>query len=471
MVGADVNAIPAWSHATGLGVKVAVIDGGFDPTHPDLLQEPGIDPIDDDTDASPTEGQDSPAHGTAVAGLASAIGNNELGVAGVAWQSSVIPVRLVGGGGTLADSYDAFALSVDQGAAVINNSWGYRTEDCAGIGSNPTMTDAISYAEEVGRGGLGTSVTFSMGNMACHNQAQPLLGHPASIGVGAINRRGNLHSYSNTGFDTDIVAPSTGLRTTDITGPVGMNGLGEDYTDAMGGTSGSCPLVSGVIALMYEANPRLTAAEVRQILCTTADRVNPDVALYDVTGWSDTYGCGRVDAGAAVAAVVNTAPDAPVFLTPEEGEAVEAGEFTLRWTVREDPDGEVLGFDLELRPLTLEAPGDDDDDSAEEAPEPAPLLYEDLTNPERRPRASDLPVGSWEAQVWARDAWGRGEGSALLFLEVLPAPAEEELISNEEEGEDAGQGCSCSDSSPAIIALLLGLPLPGLARRRRFHRE
>ena len=475
--GWDINAIPAWTLATGLGVKVAVLDGGVDTEHPDLDNGPGLDLVDGDSDPNPGPEQDSPAHGTAVAGLAAALGNNGIGVAGVAWEASIIPVRLLGGPTPMTASYEAFTFSVDQGAAVINNSWGYRVEDCADIPSNSILTDAIDYAEQVGRDGLGTSVTFSMGNMGCHDQEQPQLGHPASIGVGAFSKAGQLHGYSNTGVDTDIVGPSESLRTTDILGSTGMNGLGADYTDHMGGTSGSCPIVSGVIALMYSANPRLTAADVREVLCATADRVNTEEASYDQSGWSELYGCGRVDAGAAVAAVANVAPEAPVFLSPEASEELPVEDLTLRWTVPEDLDGETLRYDLVLRPIELSAGEDDgdDDDSAEEAELPDPLFYEGLTEPQRSPRAADLLPGIWEAQVWAVDRWGRGPASAVLTLTVLPSPEEEDELPEEpttpDDPDDNG-GCSCGTAvgDPAHPVLLLLIALPFLGRRRTSRR-
>jgi len=473
MAGADVHAVPAWEYATGAGILAAVIDGGVDPTQPDLLQDIGIDVIDDDNDASPLLSTSSPAHGTAVSGLIGAIGNNGIGVAGVAWQATILPVRLLGGDSNISDTYDAFALSTDRGAAVINNSWGYKVEDCADVSPSQTINEALDYAHLTGRGGLGTSITFSMGNESCHNQVQPILAHPASIGVGAINKAGNLHGYSNTGSDTDIVAPSTGLRTTDIVGPEGMNGLTEDYTNSMGGTSGACPLVSGVIALMYDANPRLRADEVQEVLCLTADRVNHEAAQYNELGWSDTYGCGRVDAAAAVAAVYNRAPEAPLLLQPEEGSTLSADEVIASWEHAVDADEDPLRYRLLFRAQTPEAEGDDDDsagdddDSATSEPEPPEdVSFDNLRNSWWPLDRDDLSPGIWEVQVWASDAWGLGAGSAIHSFEVVaaepPAPDAEDPPEDEE-----GAGCSCTSEGQAALTLLPLLLCPLGFRRRR----
>ena len=466
MAGVDVNAVPAWEYSTGFGVLAAVIDGGVDPTQPDLLQEEGIDVIDDDNDATPSLSSNSPAHGTAVSGLIAAIGNNEIGVAGVAWEATILPVRMLGGESSLSNTYDAFALSTDRGADIINNSWGYRVDNCGNVSPSQTIDEALNYAHETGRNGLGTSITFSMGNESCHNQVQPILSHPATIGVGAINKAGALHGYSNTGSNTDIVAPSTGLRTTDIVGPEGMNGLTEDYTDSMGGTSGSCPLVSGVIALMYAANPRLRAEEVQEVLCLTADRVNHDDAQYNDFGWSDTYGCGRVDAAAAVSAVYNRAPTAPLLVGPPDGSVLSQDEVRAQWEAAEDLDEDPLTYTLVFRALTPSESDGDDDDSAAGGEFPPDVQFDSLRDTEWHLPSDKLSPGLWEVQVWAEDAWGVGAGSVAHSFEVTPydpAPTETaffDLVDAE------AKACSCSTTDSPALAALFFLGLPVLRRRR-----
>ncbi len=377
--GIDVHAVPAWDFHRGAGVVVAVLDSGVEVGHPDLDLVPGIDILDDDEDASPDEGEDGNPHGTAVSGLIAAIGNNELGVAGVAWEAQILPVRLIGGPTTLGDHWDSFAIPTDRGAAVLNNSWGFASADpeepCGPGPDGPGITDPVEYARTEGRGGLGASVVFSMGNGSCDYREQPILEQPGVIAVGAVSDRGTKWNYSNVGSDLDIVAPSGSayaggekLRSTDLLGDRGMGPLSgdHDYTDAMAGTSGSAPLVSGVIALMYGANPRLSEAEVREVLCLTADRIQLVDAEYDASGWSDRYGCGNVDAAAAVAAVYNLGPpDPPVILAPLEQQEV-SGELVVSWLPAADPDDDPVSYRLELFFSDGGLLSDDDDSAQDE---------------------------------------------------------------------------------------------------------
>ena len=112
---------------------------------------------------------------------------------------------------------------------------------------------------------------------------------------------------------------SGGLLTTDITGAPGYGDFegDPDYAPYFSGTSAAAPVVSGVLALMFAANPDLTAADARTMLNVTADKVHPDEAAYDASGWSPVYGYGRVNAAAAVLAVSNERPAAPVVLGPD----------------------------------------------------------------------------------------------------------------------------------------------------------
>ena len=161
VAGVDINAAQAWNTATGAGVVVAVIDSGVQLDHPDLVVVPGHDYIDRDDDPSP--GTDSSApHGTGVAGIAAATGNNGLGVAGVAWGSEVYAIRLIGGNTSTSDLYESFAEAVDAGASVLSNSWGFY--GCDGVPSIEVFTEMFDYAEDVGRGGLGSVVVFAAGN-------------------------------------------------------------------------------------------------------------------------------------------------------------------------------------------------------------------------------------------------------------------------------------------------------------------
>jgi len=156
--GVDINAEEAWAITAGAGTRIGVLDSGTDVDHPDLVVIEGRDYVDDDDRSDPENGNN---HGTAAAGLAAATGNNGIGVAGVAYESEVYGIRILVGGGQLGGAtseeiYQAFVEAVDNGADVINNSWG--AGDRLSCGNYPlvgALLDAFDYAETEGRGGLG----------------------------------------------------------------------------------------------------------------------------------------------------------------------------------------------------------------------------------------------------------------------------------------------------------------------------
>jgi len=190
---------------------------------------------------------------------------------------------------------------------------------------------------------------------------------------------------------------------------------------------------------------------VRRVLCVTADKVDPEGASYDADGWSPFYGCGRVDAGAAVAAVANAAPPAPELLMPLDGGEVVLGAQPISWTTVVDPDGDPVTYDLEVRRVV------GDDDSAEEDPEVT--LRSGLAAPEFGLRLLDWETGQHEVRVATRDLWGLGPWSEWTSFDISrpsqPPPAE---VPDEEEG------CAgCGGGSAALLLLLMPL---GLRRRR-----
>lgn len=460
--GADIHAVPAWAITNGAGIQVAILDSGVDTDHPDLLVTGGVDVVDNDMDPNPEEADDNPGHGTLVAGVAAAVGNNGIGVAGVAWGAEIWAVRHLGAGGTLQDTRDAFVLATDAGVAVLNNSWGMMTEDCGPVPGFDMLDEAIDYARIEGRGGLGATVVFSAGNQGCEYIEYPMLAREGVIVVGSLTDQDRKFGYSSYGHLLDVMAPSgpvggharPGMYSTDIVGDAGFNGAGQDneYSPWMGGTSGAAPVVSGVVALMYAANDRLTEADVRRVLCETAVRVDPAGGEYDASGWSRFYGCGRVDAAAAVSAVVNTAPGAPTLLVPIEGAELHWEDIVLRWEEPADDDGEWLVYDVEL----VEPGGDDDDCAAADDVE----LYEELAE-SLLDLSGQLPLGDYSVTVWAVDAWGRGASAQASFtvVDIEPEPADDD-------DDDDGSGCTCSAPASAPVApLLLLLLLPLFCRR------
>ncbi len=435
--GVDVNAAEAWAITTGAGVLVAVLDSGTDLDHPDLDVIDGGDFIESDGSADPLDGNN---HGTAVAGIIAAIGNNGLGTTGIAYDAQIYGTRLIGGA-PLSATYQAFVQAVDAGAAVINNSWGVENS-CNGLILLESLREAFDYAEEVGRDGLGTVNVFAAGNQACDVTRDEMLAHPAVVGVAAVSGFDVRESYSNFGPWVDIAAPSGGIVTTDIAGPEGGNPLAgdEDYVGNFGGTSAASPMVAGVAALMIAANPRLRAAEVREVLCATAVPVDLGRSAWDDLGWSPEYGCGRVDAGAAVRAVANLGPPD----VPEVAPALLASPDAVRltWSEAADPDGDWLRYRVRW---SIE--GERESGSVELVER----TWLDLTG-----LVDDGQTVVW--QVRAVDPWGGGEWSAEQRLGVRspPVPAVPEA-----------RGCAHAPLPGLAGVSLLGLLALHARRRRR----
>ena len=298
--GADAGAIEAWEITRGSpDISVVVHDSGVDLTHPNLAPNvaPGWNFDDTTADANPPPGSPLAAHGTACAGIVAAAAN-DTGITGIAPGCKIVPLRATGN------------LSSEQWAETIDWAADHgQVVSCAWT-SAPTnvMTEAIRRAVE-----KGVTLLFAVGNDA---QEQVGIAYPASlsdvIAVGASTNLDVVADYSQTGPGLDLLAPSHGgtlkMQTTDIQGSRGFNPRKEaagDYCEAdgasgFGGTSASTPLVAGVVALMLSVDPTLKPAEIRQILCDTAVKIDPENAKYDENGWSPSYGYGRVHAGAAL---------------------------------------------------------------------------------------------------------------------------------------------------------------------------
>jgi len=292
----------------------------------------------------------------------------------------------------------------------------------------------MAYAEEDGRGGLGTVIVFAAGNDNCDISNDGFLIYETVVGVAALGSGDVRESYSSFGDLIDIAAPSGGLVTTDISGDPGYGSHQDDnnYTGGMSGTSASTPVVAGVFALMFAANERLTAADARMVICQTATRNDILDAEYDETGWSPYYGCGRVDAGAAVAAVANVAPGAPESTVPTE--EVYEDRIWLDWSAADDADGDRLTYRVQWWV--------DDDEPVEEIIDGLSL---ELTE-------EALAGQSLGWQVQAIDLWGDGPWSAEYTLSVITRPTPTP--------EDPG-GCQAAAGGVWWLALL------GLFDRRR----
>lgn len=325
--GADMSVSEAWTITTGSPqIKIAVLDSGVDTLHEDLTGNllPGFDGFgagSPGTQGYPTPNFSGDGHGTCCAGIIAAKGDNGIGLAGVAYDSKIIPVRIFyyvdygQGIGVQATSstqvlLDGFSYAWrEAGADVLSSSSGLNPLFIAALGIDTALVNAeLNAAYWEARNWKGLPMFFSSGN-----DNLPDLLWPANldktIAVGASSMCDERKSPSDCSGENwggnydeklDIVAPGVKITTTDMTGATGYSG--NAYTYTFNGTSASCPNAAAVGALILSVSDGLQAGDVRAILNITADRVAG--YTYDSTSvygtWNTEMGHGRVNAYAAV---------------------------------------------------------------------------------------------------------------------------------------------------------------------------
>ena len=339
------------SGTVGTGVSVLVSDSGVELTHEDLAANSNLADSKNYNISPPYLGDPTPGsgvsdgHGTSVAGIIGAVAGNGLGSRGVA------PAVDIAGNNLLSAAIITPMIISDAATGpfdIINQSFG--TIENYYIPLDPTLKSVLEAGVSTQRGGLGIIYVKSAGNDFSdyrNANADSINTHPSQIVVGAINASGVKSSYSSSGSNIWTSAPggeygynAPAIITTDLSGCTrGLSGtefintafqynafeMGHaanpncNYTSIMNGTSSAAPVLSGVIALMLEANPGLTWRDVKHILAQTADLVDasiPDYALIsDPPGhineptwmtnaagfrFHNWYGFGRVNAPAAV---------------------------------------------------------------------------------------------------------------------------------------------------------------------------
>jgi subtilisin family serine protease len=312
--GGDIAAVAAWDVTTGSrSVVVAVIDSGFDYTHPDLAanawRNPGEVPgdgldndgngfVDDvhgwdfaNDDADP---MDDDGHGTHVAGTIGAVGDNGVGVTGVSWQVSIMGLKFLDaeGSGSISDAIAAISYATrmrrEFGVNVVatNNSWG---------GADRSLALRAAIAEG---GAAGILFVTAAGNDGVNGDRRA--NYPANedldavIAVTATNRSNRLPAFATYGpVHVDLAAPGAAIRST-------VPGGG--YA-TFSGTSMAAPHVTGTIALLATANPAASATAIRGAILSTT-RPLAALAGKTVTG-------GLLDAAAAVRAIRGDVPPLP----------------------------------------------------------------------------------------------------------------------------------------------------------------
>lgn len=300
----------AWDGYAGRGIKIGVVDDGFERTHGDLVgnyrTDLDYDARQGDADAAAASGDN---HGTAVAGVIAAT-MDQTGVAGVAWEADLVGLRIgYGANGTIGQIVAAFDRLT--GVDVANNSWGYGGYfgDDFASSSFQSAASELQQAATSGRNGLGTVVVFAAGNSRSSGDNvnyHDFQNSPYVISVGATDSSGAVAAFSTPGAAVLVAAPGVGIVTTDRLGSAGY--VSGDYA-SVSGTSFAAPIVSGVVALMLEANPRLGYRDVQEILAYSAQQpsaggpwLTNGADDWNGSGlrFNDDLGFGLVDAHAAV---------------------------------------------------------------------------------------------------------------------------------------------------------------------------
>ncbi|MCC6512052.1 MAG: S8 family serine peptidase [Pirellulaceae bacterium] len=271
---ADIDASQAWNYGTSSSVVVAVIDTGIDYNHVDLASniwtntdEVAGNGIDDDRNGyvDDTRGwnfvsdtnnpMDDNGHGTHVAGTIGAVGNNGLGISGVAWNVKLMALKFLDGNGSgmLSDAVSAIDYARVNGAKIINASWG-------GGGFTTALQSAIQRFQNAG--GVFVAAAGNEGRNNATTASYPA-NYSGVISVAASTASDTLASFSNFGTNVEIAAPGQSILSTIP---------GNRYA-SYSGTSMASPHVAGALALLWGQSPGLTATQLVSLITTHADPV------------------------------------------------------------------------------------------------------------------------------------------------------------------------------------------------------
>jgi len=337
------NLPQAWDTSTGSGAVVAVIDTGYRP-HTDLVGNilPGYDMISDRNIAADGNGRDSDArdvgdavvadqcgpgsrasnsswHGTHVAGTVAAVSNNNVGVAGVAYNAKIVPIRALGKcGGFTSDIADSMIWGAGGSVPGVPNNANPADVLNLSLGGGGSC-DATSQAAINQAVSLGATVVVAAGNSSTNASSATPANCNNVVSVAATGRTGGRASYSNFGNVVDLAAPGGDINSGGTTAGVlstlntGRDGPAADSYAYYQGTSMATPHVAGAAALLYSIDSSISPANVESILKSTAR---------NFPATCNGCGTGIVDAKAAVDAVAGTGGPGTNDGELENGQAV-----------------------------------------------------------------------------------------------------------------------------------------------------
>lgn len=284
------NVPTAWDVTTGSNVIVAVVDTGIIATHEDLANKLWVNSdeipgnrLDDDNNGyiddvngfnfvdNSSDLTDLYGHGTGTASLIAASTNNGKGIAGISWHATIMPLKALNnsGGGDYEDVATAIRYAVDNGARVINMSFGAQV-------STPILDSALEYAFS-----KNAIIVAAVGN-AGSNQVYYPAAYPGVIAVGSTNSQNTRSSFSNYGTGIDVMAPGEGIV-------MAGNSSNNTYFEASG-TSFASAEVAGVAALVLARVPNISGSQMQDVLRSSADSL----------GDTNIYGAGLTNAYKAV---------------------------------------------------------------------------------------------------------------------------------------------------------------------------
>jgi subtilisin family serine protease len=328
---AAVDAPAAWgAGARANGVTVAVIDTGADYGHPDLSASllPGCNfVITMPATCGPTVAQDDNNHGTHVSGTIAAQTNNGLGVAGLAWGARILPLKALNqnGDGFWSTITDAILYAAEQpGVRAINMSLGSDPTQLMDSRDIAVLQSAVDTARQ-----HGITVVAAAGNSGVNIDTNPV--YPASlhgvVAVTAVDQNGAKPSWANYGHTVTVAAPGDNVLSTIVHG-----------YERFSGTSMAAPHVTALAALLCAAVPVLQPDDVTRLLEQTATNLGPP-------GPDPTFGWGRIDVAAALAAARPTFSD----VTPGNPYYAAITQLAARGVTHGYGDGRFGPDDLAVR--------------------------------------------------------------------------------------------------------------------------